>query len=238
MMRELSTLLGRAEESGPYVLVGHSLGGMLIRIAYRLAPDDVAGMVFVDPGIPTEFIDPGENLEAGCGWRCPAARFLASLAVFRWGYRNIMTHPEYAAEVVLETRAFLATPRATFATTKAISRLAKTSVQTMAADDFGSLPVVVLRSEDFGLDADIDDETRQRRLARRERLLRGMEGIVSMSRRGHGPIVVEGSNHESMIMYDRHAEIVSNEILRVVEAVRTNPSVPQHPAPQRPARTQ
>lgn len=45
---ELHTLLDAAGEEGPYVLVGHSLGGA---VAWRFAeehPDDVAGVVLVD----------------------------------------------------------------------------------------------------------------------------------------------------------------------------------------------
>jgi pimeloyl-ACP methyl ester carboxylesterase len=45
---ELHTLLTNAGESGPYVLVGHSLGGVFIRQYYSQFPDEVAGMVFID----------------------------------------------------------------------------------------------------------------------------------------------------------------------------------------------
>ncbi len=45
---ELSTLLGRLDLQPPYVLVGHSFGGMLTRIYAGLHPSHVAGMVLVD----------------------------------------------------------------------------------------------------------------------------------------------------------------------------------------------
>ncbi len=45
---ELHRLLERAEIPPPYVLVGHSLGGIHILTFAGLYPDDVAGMVFVD----------------------------------------------------------------------------------------------------------------------------------------------------------------------------------------------
>jgi pimeloyl-ACP methyl ester carboxylesterase len=48
MARELHTLLDRAGLRGPYVLVGHSLGGVNVRLFASEHPDDVAGMVLVD----------------------------------------------------------------------------------------------------------------------------------------------------------------------------------------------
>lgn len=52
MADELHTLLQNAHLPGPYVLVGHSLGGYNVRLFANAYPDDVAGMVFVD--IPHE----------------------------------------------------------------------------------------------------------------------------------------------------------------------------------------
>lgn len=46
---ELHALLGHLGLAGPYVLVGHSLGGLHVRALAGAFPDDVAGMVLVDP---------------------------------------------------------------------------------------------------------------------------------------------------------------------------------------------
>jgi pimeloyl-ACP methyl ester carboxylesterase len=48
MAEELHTLLARAGIDGPYVLVGHSLGGVIIRQFALAHPHDVVGMVLVD----------------------------------------------------------------------------------------------------------------------------------------------------------------------------------------------
>src|SRR5262249_27907032 len=45
---QLHTLLANSQISGPYVLVGHSFGGMNMRLFASLYPADVAGMVLVD----------------------------------------------------------------------------------------------------------------------------------------------------------------------------------------------
>ncbi len=45
---ELHTLLRKAEIKGPFVLVGHSLGGLYVRLYASQYPQDVAGVVLVD----------------------------------------------------------------------------------------------------------------------------------------------------------------------------------------------
>jgi len=48
MSSELHTLLQRAGIAPPYLLVGHSLGGLNVRVYAGLYPDEVAGAVLVD----------------------------------------------------------------------------------------------------------------------------------------------------------------------------------------------
>ncbi|MBI1280561.1 MAG: alpha/beta fold hydrolase [Anaerolineaceae bacterium] len=48
MIEELHTLLKNASIEGPYVMVGHSTGGMLVRFYAHTYPTEVVGMVLVD----------------------------------------------------------------------------------------------------------------------------------------------------------------------------------------------
>ena len=45
---ELHTLLNKANIEGPYILVGHSLGGAHVRMFTNLYPEEVAGIILVD----------------------------------------------------------------------------------------------------------------------------------------------------------------------------------------------
>jgi pimeloyl-ACP methyl ester carboxylesterase len=49
IVSELKSLLSHAGLSGPYILVGHSFGGAVIRAFANLQPANVAGLIFVDP---------------------------------------------------------------------------------------------------------------------------------------------------------------------------------------------
>jgi pimeloyl-ACP methyl ester carboxylesterase len=46
--RELREMLQQADIPGPYVLVGHSFGGLVVRRYAALYPDEVAGLILVD----------------------------------------------------------------------------------------------------------------------------------------------------------------------------------------------
>lgn len=49
---ELRDLLGTAQVGPPYVLVGHSFGGLIVQVYASRFPDEVAGMVLVDSSHP------------------------------------------------------------------------------------------------------------------------------------------------------------------------------------------
>ena len=50
--KKLHALLAQAHHEPPYVLVGHSAGGLYINAFARLFPNDIAGLVFVDATHP------------------------------------------------------------------------------------------------------------------------------------------------------------------------------------------
>lgn len=51
-VEELHTLLRASDNKGPYVLVGHSLGGLYVEVFARRYPAETAGIVLVDPACP------------------------------------------------------------------------------------------------------------------------------------------------------------------------------------------
>lgn len=58
MAGELRTLLERAAVPPPFVLVGHSFGGLIARVFAARFREDVAGIVFVDSAHPEDWVTP------------------------------------------------------------------------------------------------------------------------------------------------------------------------------------
>ncbi len=84
MARELHRLLERAGITGPYVLVGHSLGGFVARLYRQDHPDDVVGMVLVDAGHELEMRQAEFRTFANAGKSMlPAMRAMTILGIPR-----------------------------------------------------------------------------------------------------------------------------------------------------------
>jgi pimeloyl-ACP methyl ester carboxylesterase len=61
IVEELHSLLELAAIPGPYVLVGHSFGGLTMPLFAARHPEKIAGMVLVDPVVPAEWNPPSEQ---------------------------------------------------------------------------------------------------------------------------------------------------------------------------------
>jgi pimeloyl-ACP methyl ester carboxylesterase len=61
---ELHVLLGAAQVRGPYVLVGHSYGGLVMRLYAARHRDEIAGLVLIEPAIPERWAHPDREQQA------------------------------------------------------------------------------------------------------------------------------------------------------------------------------
>ena len=142
--RDLDEALHAAKIAGPFVVVGHSTGGLYVRLFADRRPTDVVGMVLVDPSVEYQdrrlaaVFGPGAGSTAGL-----RARTAACLAA-------ATAHALPSADPKL-TKCATATPAATWATEVAeLDSLWTATSDEVAAGraHYGALPLVVLTAGD------------------------------------------------------------------------------------------
>ena len=74
-VRNLHTLLTNANIAGPYVLVGHSIGGLYVRQFAADYPKEVVGMVLVDASHPDQFERYPDRAKEGASYLQMSAAF-------------------------------------------------------------------------------------------------------------------------------------------------------------------
>jgi pimeloyl-ACP methyl ester carboxylesterase len=98
---DLHALLQHAGIKGPVVLAGHSLGGLYATLYADRFPDEVAGLLLIDPTIPQQGPNPFKTPEERAGWKAAweaivaGYRYCAGMA--RNGYlaRGYRTHTHF-----------------------------------------------------------------------------------------------------------------------------------------------
>ena len=75
IVRELRSLLAEQNQSPPYVLVGHSLGGQFVELFARLHPEEIAAVVLIE----SRHVDYSARCEAAGVERCPMPAWLRLL---------------------------------------------------------------------------------------------------------------------------------------------------------------
>jgi pimeloyl-ACP methyl ester carboxylesterase len=201
--RELHTLLDRAGVPGPYVLVGHSFGGLYARQFTALYPDEVAGMVLVDATHPDFLARQGQpDVLPGADPRLVAAGpVFARLGVTRLlGF--IPPDPDLPPRQQAETRAYYATATFADATRDAARAFAATLAQVRATGTLGDLPLAVVSAG-----------TQPPSWQELQRELATLSTNVTHQ-------VVAGATHASIVDNERDALETTSAVLRVVQAVR------------------
>jgi pimeloyl-ACP methyl ester carboxylesterase len=141
---ELHTLLDRAGEQGPYVLAGHSAGGLYVLNFARLYPDQVAGVALLDSMSPQQYT-------AIDGWSAFYEMFRRASAVLpalsRFGIGHATYGTAYGDLPALsrdEQRVFWATPRHGRSVRDEFSQIRTTMTEAQSLTTLGDRPLVVL----------------------------------------------------------------------------------------------
>jgi pimeloyl-ACP methyl ester carboxylesterase len=162
---DLHTLLQRGQVPGPYVLAGHSFGGLYVLTFAARYPDEVAGMALLDSTAPasgaTAVASPGDRTSYDVVGRVSAlASSLARLGVGRLFATSAASGlPPRARD---EMSAKMATADSLRSTIEEYVR-PSAAPQAAALTDFGDKPLVVLTA---GSGHDADETAAQKHLPR------------------------------------------------------------------------
>jgi pimeloyl-ACP methyl ester carboxylesterase len=202
---ELRAALERAGIGGPYVVAGHSFGGLVVRAFADLCPDDVVGMVLVDASHPDQWA----RIPAARGGRLVAWGNRLTGVLARCGvWRLLDPAPGLTdglpARPAAELRALLARPEPWAASADALAVWeALTRPQINAARSLGALPLAVLSVTEQSLYGEV-----------LTRLQAELPALSSNSTH----TTVRGATHEGLISRHEHATVVARAVRRVVEA--------------------
>jgi pimeloyl-ACP methyl ester carboxylesterase len=205
---DLHTLLQRGQVPGPYVLAGHSFGGLYVLTFAARYPDEVAGMVLVDSTAPASAATTGTP-SAGHGGSSNGMRRVSALVstAARLGLGRL--YGQVAAGSLPprsrgEVGASVANPSTLRSTIDEYLQAGASAEQAAALGDFADKPLIVLTA---GSGHDAAWSAAQNRLARLS--------INSVHR------IIAGATHEDLIGNEEDAAATTQAILDVVASVRS-----------------
>jgi pimeloyl-ACP methyl ester carboxylesterase len=203
---DLHTLLHRAHVPGPYVLAGHSFGGLYVRIFAARYPDEVAGLVLIDStgaALPAstsaQSWGPDDILARASVLASTSARLGVGRLIGLVGYGSL---PPQSGD---EVRAKIATSTSLRSSIDEFIQANASEHEAASLVDFGDKPLVVLTAGSGNDAASIAAQEQTATLS-----------TNSVHR------VVEGATHPSLIMDQEDAAVTAQAIIDVVSSVRNN----------------
>jgi pimeloyl-ACP methyl ester carboxylesterase len=206
--RELHALLAAARIPGPYVLVGHSLGGLSVRMFADQYPQQVAGMALIEASDPDAWKRLGKPEGVGVSHgMLTVAPLLGRLGVFRLGLLpSYSPDPDLPERQRLELQAFFDSVTSLETIRDVDSSFSDALDQVRHTHGIGAKPLVVVLGSrgDGGIEALHDLFVQQSKLS-----------SDSLTR------VVDGATHAGLVDDRTHASQTTAAILDLVHAVPT-----------------
>jgi pimeloyl-ACP methyl ester carboxylesterase len=208
---DLHTLLQRAEVPGPYVLAGHSFGGLYVETFAARYPDQVAGLVLVDSTAPSAkpgVTPPRDDSYDAMGRFSALMSVTARLGLLRlYGLTDYNELPPQSRD---EARVSVAKAEHVRSVIDEYVQGGNSANEAAALDDFGDKPLVVLTA---GVGSDAEWMVAQDKLA------------ALSTNSAHR--VVDGASHGQLFLEKEPAAATTEAVLDVVAAVRSSGQLAQ-----------
>ena len=203
---ELHALLKGANIEGPYVLVGHSFGGMYMQTQATRYPDEVAGVALVDSSQPDQFSYPPVARDSYGPQKqmFAVSSLLARLGVVRLLYKLSPAPPELPQQQRAQIDALSPSTRQVSTYALELRATPQTTTQTRSLRSLGDKPLAVVTA------------------GTQEPGWHNLQDDLATLSSNSMHRVVEGATHTSL-MYERSdAQATSAAIVEVVAAVRND----------------
>jgi pimeloyl-ACP methyl ester carboxylesterase len=205
---DLHNALEAAGIAGPYVVAGHSYGGLVVRAFTDLYPNEVVGMVLVDASHPDQWA----RIPASRDGRLTATSnkisgWLARLGLIRlFNLGGSVTRglPERPAA---EMKAILNQPQSWISSSRTLAIWnERTRTRINQAHRLDSLPLVVLGVTEQPLYGEV---------------LTSLQAELPTLSTNSVRHIVEGTTHEGLLAEQQYAQVVVEAIRQVLEAAQT-----------------
>jgi len=206
LVADLHTLLARAHVTGPYVVAGHSFGGLYTLAFAARYPDEVVGMVLLDSTAPKPATNPAKVTTSG-SYDVMSHLSAMVATIGEVGLSRLYSHVEAGTLPPRsrdEIRASIAKANTVKSTIDEYVQSNKAMEQAAELTDFGAMPLVVVTA---GEGSAPDWSAKQDRLA------------ALSTNSAHRTIA--GASHEDLVAKQADAAQSTQAILDVVSAVRT-----------------
>jgi pimeloyl-ACP methyl ester carboxylesterase len=205
---ELHALLATAGIPGPYLLVGHSLGGLSVRMFADQYPGEVAGMVLIEASNPDSWQRLGKPEGVGVDHNMlVVAPLLGRVGIFRLGmFPSYTPDPDLPPQQRAELQAFFDSVKSLQTIRDVDSAFSDALDQVRSARGLGDKPlVVVLGGQGDGSVPELRD------------LFADQAKLSTNSRTQF----VDGATHAGLVDNRSYAPQTAAGILDVVQAVRS-----------------
>jgi len=206
-VRNLHTLLVNANVEEPYVLVGHSIGGLYVRQFTEDYPEQVAGLVLLDAGNPEQYQQYPELFAGGDSMLriMPVLQTLTRVGVGRlyFALGDEMDFAGLTEPQKSQVKAFWSSTRYYDAQTVELGNGREIWADALSLNGLGDKPLLVISR---GINLDHEWNKYQADLA----------ALSTNSRH----ITIDGANHSTLVFDQHYAFMVSDTILNVLDTVR------------------
>jgi len=231
---ELHALLEKTGELPPYIVVGHSLGGLYIRVFTELYPNEVLGMFLLDtthpdrvariPSIPKK----GSLKAKSMVWMYNIQGVLADLGIMML-YDKLtgpILHREMEGlpdEINNRTKDFLNFGKYLRAMGKEMEQYYDTLERAGKTTHFGSLPIRIVTDAIGEIPEEIYNEYLKKGIDLKSTAIENMkmqEDFINLSTNSKLTLI-EG-NHTSIFTIKENADIICKEIIQLLQDMKTD----------------